>query len=94
MSFRFEWDERKALANRSKHGITFEEAGTVFSDFLSITVPDPLHPAAEERYVTIGRSERQRLLVVVHTDHGDTVRLISARGATARERKTYEEAHG
>jgi uncharacterized protein len=94
MSLRFEWDERKALANRSKHGISFEEAGTVFSDFLSITVPDPLHPAAEERYVTIGRSERQRLLVVVHADRGDSVRLISARIATARERNAYEEAHG
>jgi uncharacterized protein len=94
MPLKFEWDARKALANRAKHGVTFEEAGTAFSDFLSITVPDPLHPAVEERYVTIGKSERQRLLVVVHADRGDGVRLISARVATARERKAYEEAHG
>ncbi len=91
---KFEWDNNKAALNIRKHGITFEEAGTVLADFLSITIPDPLHPKDEERLVTIGRSERQQLLVVVHTESGDVIRLISARKATAHERKRYEQSHG
>jgi uncharacterized DUF497 family protein len=88
----FEWDPRKASANIERHRVTFEEASTVFADPLSLTIDDPLHSApGEERFVTIGRSHRQRTLVVVHTDRGDHVRVISARLATRRERMTYEE---
>ena len=90
---KFEWDSYKAASNKSKHGITFEEASTVLADFLSITIPDPLHPGNEERSVTIGQSEKQRLLVVVHTERGNVIRLISARQAAAHERKRYEQSH-
>jgi len=91
---KFSWNKRKAEVNRRKHGVTFEEASTVFFDFLSITISDPLHHDVEERFITIGNSEEQRLLVVVHTDEGDKIRLISARQATTHERKKYEENHG
>ncbi len=91
MSIRFEWDERKAKQNERKHKVTFEEAITVFADPLSLTIPDPLHSWDEERFVTMGLSVKRRLLVVVHTDRGDTIRIISARRATPRERSEYEE---
>ena len=87
----FEWDNKKADLNEQKHGVTFEEASTVLSDFLSITILDPLHPDTEERFVTIGLSEKQRLLVVVHTDRGSVIRLITAREATTHERKRHEK---
>ena len=90
MSFRFEWDEEKALENLRKHGISFSEASTVFADPLSRTIPDPLHSEAEERLIIVGESGLQHTLVVVHTYHGEIIRLISARNATARERKEYE----
>jgi len=88
---RYEWDARKAAANRSKHGVSFQEAATVFRDPLSQTGGDPDHSVAENRFVTFGLSARGRLLVVAHTEQGDTIRIISAREATARERATYEE---
>ena len=88
---RYEWDARKAAANRSKHGVSFEEAATVFRDPLSQTGGDPDHSVAENRFVTFGLSARGRLLVVAHTEQGDTIRIISAREATARERAIYEE---
>ena len=92
MGIQFEWHERKAAKNQKKHGVSFDEAATVFGDTLSITVPDPLHSSpAEERFVTLGQSAHGRLLVVVHSDSGDVVRIISARGATTRERRDYEE---
>jgi uncharacterized protein len=91
MPLKFEWDERKAEFNATKHGITFEEASTVFADSLSLTIEDPLHSQDENRFVIIGRSEKQRIVVVVYTERGDSIRLISARQATARERNTYEE---
>ena len=91
---KFEWDNNKALSNISKHGVSFEEASTVLADFLSVTIPDPLYSENEERLVTIGQSERQRLLVVVHAERGDVIRLISARQATVRERKRHEEKYG
>jgi len=87
----FEWDNNKASSNEQKHGVSFEEASTIFSDSLSITIPDPLHPETEERFAILGLSEKNRLLVVIHTDTGVTIRLISARLATAHERKRYEE---
>jgi len=87
----FEWDSEKARQNLSKHGVSFEEASTVFDDPLSLTVPDRRHSVQERRFVIIGSSAAGRLLVVVHTDSGQTVRVISARSATKRERKEYEE---
>ena len=89
----FQWDTHKAEDNLRKHNISFQEAITVFSDFLSLTIPDPLHSQSEERLVTIGHSEKQRLLVVVHTERGDVIRIISARNATSYERKTYESSN-
>ncbi len=88
----FQWDNRKATENLRRHNVTFEEASTVFSDFLSLTIPDPLHSEKEERLIIIGYSEKQRLLVVVHTERGDVIRIISARKATSYERKTYESS--
>jgi hypothetical protein len=87
----FEWDAGKAEINRRKHGVSFPEAGTVFGDGLAVTFPDPDHSEDEQRYITIGRSDRQRLLVVSHTDRGGKIRIISARELTRREQKAYEE---
>ena len=92
MGLEFEWDVRKAEENLRKHRVSFQEAITIFSDFLSLTIPDPLHSRTEERWVTIGHSEKQRLLVVVHTEKGNVVRIISARKTTSYERKTYESS--
>ena len=94
MALKFEWDKRKATSNKRKHGVSFEEASTVFSDFLTLTIPDPLHSENEERFVTIGRSAKQRTLVVAHIERGDIIRIISARVASAHERQTYEEGNG
>ena len=91
MGLLFEWDDKKADANRRKHGITFEEASTAFADELSITIPDPLHSFREERFVLIGRSNRSNTLVVIHAERGAYIRIISARKATKREQKHYEE---
>jgi uncharacterized DUF497 family protein len=88
---RFEWDRAKAKSNVSKHDVPFEEAATVFGDPLSLTISDPGHSEEEDRFVTMGVSSRLRTIVVVHTDRGDHVRIISARLATTRERKDYEE---
>lgn len=87
-----EWDPIKAQSNFKKHGIDFTEAMTVFYDPLSITYADPDHSLAEYRCIIIGRSNRQRLLMVAHTDRNDRIRLISAREVTRHERKLYE--HG
>ena len=92
MSLRFEWHAAKARLNLSKHSVSFEEASTVFGDRRAITTPDPLHSLAEERFVTIGLSETGKILVVVATERCDSLRLISARPASKRERKQYEEA--
>ena len=86
----FEWDRSKADANRRKHRVTFDEAVGVFYDPFSATFPDPDSSRTGERLLTIGRSYRQRLLVVVHTEQGETIRVISARLATAHERKRHE----
>ncbi len=87
----FEWDPRKAEINLRKHDVSFSEAATVFGDDLAITVPDPDHSIREDRYITIGWSNRRRLLIVAHTDRGDRIRIISARELTSSERKAYEE---
>jgi len=91
MSLEFEWDEDKAKGNLKKHGVSFEEASSIFGDPLALTIPDPLHSEEEDRFVTLGESHRRRLLVVISTDRGDDIRIISARVATRRERKDYEE---
>jgi uncharacterized DUF497 family protein len=91
MGLRFEWDEQKARQNVKKHGVSFEEAATVFGDPLSMTIVDPLHSTREQRWVTIGLTHRGRLSVVVHTNRGNVVRLVSARKATRREKTAYEE---
>jgi len=91
MGLFFEWDPRKAKRNIALHAVTFDEASTVFRDPLSCTIIDPLHSAGEERYVLTGLSNRNRLLVVVHTERGARIRIISARLATNKERKQYEE---
>ena len=78
MPLTFEWDANKARTNLAKHGIGFEEASTVFGDNLSLTIPDPLHSEVEDRFVTVGTSHRGKLLVVVHTERGENIRIISA----------------
>lgn len=87
----FTWDATKAADNLRKHGVTFEEACSVFLDTLSATGGDPDHSVGEVRWLTFGRAATGRLLVVSHTDEGDTIRMISARRCTAKERKLYEE---
>jgi uncharacterized DUF497 family protein len=91
MGLAFEWDTNKARSNLAKHGVSFDEAATVFGDPLSITIGDPLHSEFEERFVLIGYSLRNRLLVVVHAERGGRIRVISARTATRKERLGYEE---
>lgn len=88
---KFVWDENKAKSNLLKHIVGFEEAQTVFYDFLSITISDPFHSIKEERFITIGMSSKNRLLTIVHTEIDDTIRIISSRLATKKERKKYEE---
>ena len=90
MSFTFEWDDKKAAENLTKHGVSFSEASTVFADPLSRTILDPLHCEDEERLVILGQSGLQHTLVVVHTYRGAVIRIISARPATSRERRDYE----
>jgi hypothetical protein len=87
----FEWDPEKAKTNLLKHGIGFAEAATVFQDPLSITIFDPDHSEDEDRYLSVGKSERGRAVIVAHTDRGDRTRIISARELTRAERKEYEE---
>ena len=86
----FEWDPSKAASNLEKHGVSFDEAATAFTDPLSSTIADPDHSEGEERFLLLGLSFRGRLVVVAHTDRGEAVRLISARLATRRERQDYE----
>jgi uncharacterized protein len=88
---RFRWDPEKAAANERKHGITFHEAASVFSDPLAITYLDPDHSIGEERLITFGCSRRGRLLIVAHCHSGTMVRIISARRMTNAERRLYEE---
>lgn len=94
MNLRFEWDARKALTNRMKHGVLFEEAITVFNDPLGRIFDDSDHPMTESREIIVGVSQKQRLLLVCFTEHRKAVRIISARKATKLERQAYEEAHG
>jgi uncharacterized DUF497 family protein len=85
------WNVRKAASNKKKHGVSFEEAATVFADAISLTGADPDHSVGEHRWITFGESVRGRLLAVAHTDEGDIIRIISARAATRHEKRIYEE---
>jgi len=91
MSFEFEWDPKKAKANAKKHGVTFEEGTSVFADRLSKIFNDEDHSYDEEREIIIGHSTKQRLILVLFTEVGTRIRIISAREATATERRDYEE---
>ena len=91
MSLEFEWDSRKAAANRRKHGVTFEEAATVFGDPLALVFSDEDHSIGEQREIMIGHSDRHQLLLVAFTERGGKIRIISARQVTNRERRDYEE---
>lgn len=91
MTLNFEWDEEKAKTNLKNHRVSFDEATTVFSDLFSITISDPDHSADEQRYIDIGSSDRGRILVVVYTERGTNIRIISCRKATPTERRRYEE---
>ena len=88
---KFKWDENKAAANLSKHGVSFQEAKSVFDDPLYVDFYDPDHSYEEHRYILVGESQEDRLLIVSYTERGDTIRLISAREVTRAERKVYKE---
>ena len=92
MAREFTWDPRKAAANLEKRGVSFEDASTAFGDPLSVTVGDPDHSEDEARFVLIGQSFRGQLLVVVHSERESGIRIVSAREATRRERRDYEQA--
>ena len=87
----FAWDEKKAATNLAKHGVSFEEAETVFDDPFYVDFYDPDHSFVEYRYIIIGESQQRRLLIVSYTERDDVVRLVSAREVTRSERETYEE---
>jgi uncharacterized protein len=89
---KFEWDPAKDRTNRARHGFSFEEAATVFGDPLAMSWHDPDHSIEEYRMLTLGYTERQRLVIVAHTERDDRIRIISARAATAAERRLYESA--
>lgn len=91
MVFRFIWSDEKAEKNLKKHQVSFEEAISVFGDPLGIAIPDPLHSQSEDRFVVIGRSEYNRVIVAVFIERDHKVRIISARKATPKERRNYEE---
>ncbi len=88
---KFSWDPKKAAANLKKHGVSFEEASTVFRDVLSVTGSDPDHSVGGRRFVTFGNSSQNRLLVVAHTEESEKIRIVSARVVTRQERRIYEE---
>jgi hypothetical protein len=87
---RFEWDPEKDKRNLRTHGVSFAEAVTVFHDLLSATFDDPEHSEGEQRFITVGMSARERLIIVAHTERANTIRIISARRATKHERKKHE----
>lgn len=87
----FEWDSGKATTNKRKHGITFQEAATVFGDPLAITFNDPDHSVDEQRFLTFGTTKAGKMVIVSHTESSSKMRMISARSMTRQERKIYEE---
>jgi len=93
MKLNFEWDGSKAETNLKNHSVSFAEAANVFSDPLSITIPDIEHSSDESRYIDIGISDKGRLLIVVYTERGTNIRIINSRKATPKERRRYEESN-
>ena len=93
MALDFEWDPAKAESNLKEHGVSFDEATTIFRDTLSITISDPDHSDSEDRFIDIGMSHRMQLLVVSYTERQDKIRIISARQPTRAERRSYEETN-
>ncbi len=91
MELKFEWDPQKAASNLARHGVPFEEAATVFGDPLGRITSDPRHSVDEDRFVLLGYSKKQRLLAVMFAECGEAIRIISARQATPRERRNYEQ---
>ncbi len=91
MTLNVEWDDRKAASNLAKHGVSFDEGKTVFDDPFYVDFYDPDHSYEEHRYIIVGISQQHRLLVVSYTERGDTIRLISARLATRKEQRVYED---
>jgi uncharacterized DUF497 family protein len=91
MSLTFEWDPKKAESNLEKHGVSFEEAGTSFGDTVSVTIADPAHSEGELRFILIGLTATQRLVVVAHMERGDNVRIVNAGPATRKETRDYEQ---
>ena len=91
MPIAFEWDEEKAEINFKKHKVGFEEAKSVFGDPFSVTIDDPDHSKEEQRFIDIGKSISEKFLVVIYTERGSNIRIISCRKATPAERRKYEE---
>ena len=91
MNLTFEWDEEKANSNLKKHKISFEEGKTIFDDPFLLTFPDLEHSEIEERYINIGTSAKGRILILIHTERGENIRIINCRKATSTERKAYEK---
>ncbi len=94
MKLTFEWDPEKAESNLQKHGVSFEEAMSAFADLLSFTIADPEHSHGERRYLLLELSYQERLLVVSHTERGETIRIINAWRARRGEKRVYEEGEG
>jgi uncharacterized DUF497 family protein len=90
LSLTFEWDEKKADDNLRKHGVSFDEAKTVFNDPFSVTIHDPDQSSGEQRYIDIGLSSKGRLIVVSYTERGEKIRIINSREATKKEEREYE----
>ncbi len=93
MDLNFEWDDEKAKKNLRDHQVSFEEAKSVFNDPFLTTYPDLKHSVGEQRFLSIGFSARGRVLIVVHTERGENIRIISCRKATTSERRDYEEGY-
>ena len=91
MALTFEWDEEKCEEDMRKHGVSFDEAKTIFNDPLAMTVSDPEHSSQEDRYIDMGRSSRGRILMVWYTERGRNIRIIGSRKASRSQRRQYEE---
>lgn len=89
MGLTFEWNSKKAATNLRKHGVSLEEAASAFADPVSVTISDPEHSKVEDRYILLGRTYGDRIVVVVHPERGDSMRIISGREATGVERRAY-----
>ena len=91
MALTFEWDEEKSRGGLRKHGVSFDEAKTVFNDPFAMTISDPEHSSEEDRYIDMGMSSQGRILVVWYTERGRNIRIIGSRKATRTQRREYEE---